>query len=79
MKDRCQFISKLLQISGRNAIGDGSIIGLYNLISHFQYFVTVNCSLRGHQFILFKATVLEKLIEETLLSTSKYIRKYFPL
>ena len=41
------------------------------------------CSLRGHQFIVFRATVLKKkkkkLIEEMLFSTSRYIRKHFPL
>ena len=39
----------------------------------------VNCSLRGHQFILFGATLLKKLIEEMLFSTSRYIRRHFPL
>ena len=39
----------------------------------------VNCSWRGHQFILFRATVLKKLIEEMLFSISRYIRKHFNL
>ena len=39
----------------------------------------VNCSLGGHQFIVFRATILKKLIEEMLFSTSRHINQHFSL
>ena len=40
-------------------------------------FFRVECSLTGHQFLLLRATLFKKAIEEKLLTTSSYTRNHY--